>query len=269
VQPVGLDRHRHVVGIEPHRHVKLDVRGDLDPEMAVPGGALLLAMGRAFGAVHVENDALAASVGAVALVVMDMLAAGEGAAPRGVLTITAPLVSGTQVLRPIVDAFLDAQPAVRAKLFLLDRPVSLVEEGIDIALRIAHLPDSSLIAIRIGDVRRVVCASPSYLASRPPIVEPGDLSEYSIVAMTTFGQDSWTFAPTTPSGAPRHVAFTARLVVNSVDAAVASAVAGHGLTMAFSYQVPEQVREAKVPHAKDRFRRRARFVDQGLLEEHL
>jgi DNA-binding transcriptional LysR family regulator len=116
----------------------------------------------------------------------DLLAAGEGAAPRGVLTITAPLVSGTQVLRPIVDAFLDAQPAVRAKFFLLDRPVSLVEEGIDIALRIAHLPDSSLIAIRIGEVRRAVCAAPSYLASRAPIVEPGDLSEHSIVAMTTF-----------------------------------------------------------------------------------
>jgi DNA-binding transcriptional LysR family regulator len=176
----------------------------------------------------------------------DLLAAGEGTAPRGVLTITAPLVSGTQVLRPILDDFLEVQPAVRAKLFLLDRPVSLVDEGIDVALRIAHLPDSSLIAIRIGMVRRVVCASPSYLASRPPIFEPSDLSEHSIVAMTTFGQDSWAFAPATPSGAPRHVAFTSRLVVNSVEAAVASAVAGHGLTMAFSYQVAEQVREGRL-----------------------
>jgi DNA-binding transcriptional LysR family regulator len=176
----------------------------------------------------------------------DMLAAGESSAPRGTLTITAPLVSGAQILRPILDAFLDAQPAVRAKLLLLDRPVSLVDEGIDVALRIAHLPDSSLIAIRIGEVRRVVCASPSYLASRSPVVEPGDLSEHSIVAMTTYGQDSWTFGPATPDGALRHVRFTPRLVVNGVEAAVASAVAGHGLTMAFSYQVADQVREGKL-----------------------
>jgi DNA-binding transcriptional LysR family regulator len=172
----------------------------------------------------------------------DMLAAGEGSAPRGVLTITAPLVSGAQILRPILDAFLDAQPAVRAKLLLLDRPVSLVDEGIDVALRIAHMPDSSLIAIRIGEVRRVVCAAPSYLAGRSPIVEPDDLAGNTVAAMTTFGQDSWTFAPATANGALRHVALAPRLVVNNVEAAVASAVAGHGLTMALSYQVAEQVR---------------------------
>jgi DNA-binding transcriptional LysR family regulator len=149
-------------------------------------------------------------------------------------------------VRPILDAFLDAQPAVRARLLLLDRPVSLVDEGIDVALRIAHLPDSSLIATRIGEVRRVVCAAPSYLAGRAPIVAPGDLAGHSVVAMTTFGQSSWTFAPATSDGAPRHVAFTPRLVVNSIEAAIASAVAGHGLTMAFSYHVAEQVREGQL-----------------------
>jgi DNA-binding transcriptional LysR family regulator len=176
----------------------------------------------------------------------DLLAAGEGAVPRGVLTITAPLVSGAQVLRPVLDAFLDAQPAVRAKLLLLDRPVSLVDEGIDVALRIAHLPDSSLVALRIGEVRRVVCGAPAYLAGRPPIVAPGDLSGHSVVAIATFGQDSWTFAPAAPNGAARHVAFTPRLVVNNVEAAVSSALGGHGLTMAFSYQVAELVRDGKL-----------------------
>lgn len=176
----------------------------------------------------------------------DLLAAGEAAAPRGVLSISAPLVSGAQVLRPILEAFLDAQPAVRARLLLLDRPVSLVDEGIDVALRIAHLPDSSLVAIRIGEVRRVVCAAPGYLAGHPPIVAPADLAAHRIVAMTTFGADGWSFAPSRPGGAPRHVALTPRLVVNSVEAAVASAVAGRGLTMVFSYQIAEPVRAGRL-----------------------
>ena len=150
----------------------------------------------------------------------DMLAAGERAAPRGLLTVGAPLVSGTRILRPILDEFLDANPEVRAKLFLLDRPVSLVDEGVDVALRIAHLPDSSLVAIRIGEVRRVVCAAPAYLAGRPPVAEPADLAGHTIITVTTYGQDSWTFAPASPNGAPRHFAFTPRLMVNTVEAAV-------------------------------------------------
>jgi DNA-binding transcriptional LysR family regulator len=176
----------------------------------------------------------------------DMLAAGERAAPRGLLTVGAPLVSGTRILRPILDDFLDAHPEVRAKLFLLDRPVSLIDEGVDVALRIAHLPDSSLVAIRIGEVRRVACAAPSYLAGRPPIAEPADLAGHPIVTVTTYGQDSWTFAPASPDGAPRHFAFTPRLVINTVDAAVDSAVAGHGVTTAFSYQVAEHVRDGRL-----------------------
>lgn len=106
----------------------------------------------------------------------DLLAAGERAAPRGLITVTAPLVAGAWVLRPILDAFLDAEPAVRARLLLLDRPVSLVEEGVDVALRIAHLPDSSLVALKVGTVRRVVCAAPAYLAHRPAITEPANLA---------------------------------------------------------------------------------------------
>jgi DNA-binding transcriptional LysR family regulator len=176
----------------------------------------------------------------------DMLAAGERSAPRGLLTVGAPLVSGTRILRPILDDFLDAHPEVRAKLFLLDRPVSLVDEGVDVALRIAQLPDSSLVAIRIGEVRRVACAAPAYLARRPPIREPGDLAGHAIVTVTTYGQDSWTFAPATSNGAPRHIALMPRLVVNTVEAAVDSAVAGHGVTTAFSYQVAEHVRDGRL-----------------------
>ncbi|WP_257461820.1 LysR family transcriptional regulator [Archangium lipolyticum] len=169
----------------------------------------------------------------------DLLAAGERAAPRGLLALTAPLVSGARVLRPILDAFLDLYPTVKARLLLLDRPVNLLDEGIDVALRISHLPDSSLVAIRIGEVRRVVCASPSYLAGRPPIHEPGELLAHACIAVSHLGQDAWSFPQ-------RNVHIEPRLSVNSVEAAVASAVEGHGVTRVFSYQVADEVRSGRL-----------------------
>ena len=84
----------------------------------------------------------------------DIAAAGERSAPRGILSLTAPVLSGEEVLRPILDAFTDTYPAVSARLYLLDRLVNLIDEGIDVALRIAHLPDSTLVAIRVGEVRK-------------------------------------------------------------------------------------------------------------------
>jgi DNA-binding transcriptional LysR family regulator len=171
----------------------------------------------------------------------DIFAAGERAAPRGVLTITAPVTSGEEILRPIIDAFLDAYPAVNMRLHLLDRPVNLIDEGIDLALRIAHLADSSLVAIRVGDVRRVVVAAPRYLAQHPVIEEPADLAKHQIVAMTHFGLDSWSFPPFEGSSVPHTVHFVPRVIVNSVRAAVASAVAGRGVTRLFSYHVADQL----------------------------
>jgi len=176
----------------------------------------------------------------------DMLAAGERAAPRGLLTLTAPLISGEEVLRPILDAFLDAYPAVSARLLLLDRPVSLVDEGIDAALRIAHLPDSTLVAVRVGEVRRVVAAAPSYLAQHPRIAEPADLAQHRVVSMTHFGIDSWSFPPAPGTSTARTVQFAPRLIVNSVRAAVASAAEGHGVTRLFSYHVGEEVRAGRL-----------------------
>jgi DNA-binding transcriptional LysR family regulator len=176
----------------------------------------------------------------------DMLAAGESAAPRGLLSVSGPIVSGARILRPILDAYLDVHPAVKARLLLLDRKLNLVEEGIDVALRIGHLPDSSLIAIRVGEVRQVICAAPCYLAARPPIRAPEDLAAHQIVAMTVFGQDSWNFAPTENDPDIRRIAIAPRLIVNTVEAAVGSALEGYGLTRAFSYQVAEEVRAGKL-----------------------
>ncbi|GGF05012.1 LysR family transcriptional regulator [Aliidongia dinghuensis] len=173
----------------------------------------------------------------------DILAAGERSAPRGTLTITAPLISGEEVVRPILDAFLDAYPTVSVRLYLLDRPVNLIDEGIDVALRIAHLPDSTLVAVRLGEVRRIVAAAPGYLARSPRIDEPADLAKHQIIAMTHFGLDSWSFPPAPGSTVPRTVQFTPRFVVNSVRAAVASAAAGGGVTRLFSYHVADEVRD--------------------------
>jgi DNA-binding transcriptional LysR family regulator len=176
----------------------------------------------------------------------DIVAAGERSAPRGTLTLTAPVITGEDVLRPVLDAFMDEHPTVSVKLYLLDRPVNLIDEGIDVALRIAHLADSSFVAIRLGEVRRVIAASPGYLARHPVIHEPADLAKHQIIAMTHFGQDSWSFPPAEGSSVPRAVQFAPRLVVNTVRAAVASAAEGHGVTRLFSYHISDEIREGRL-----------------------
>ena len=177
----------------------------------------------------------------------EIAAAGEKSAPRGVLTLTAPPISGEDILRPILDSFLDAYPMVTARLMLLDRSVSLIDEGIDIAMRVAQLPDSALIATRIGaDIRRVVVASPQYLASHAPIEQPTDLAGHRVIAFSNFGLDSWSFAPAPGSAVPRTATFIPRLVVNTVRAALASAIEGHGLTRLYSYHVAEAVKAGQL-----------------------
>lgn len=173
----------------------------------------------------------------------DLLIAHERSAPRGLLTITAPVAAGEDFLRPMLDDFIARFPAVSVRLQMLDRPVSLIDEGIDVALRIAHLSDSTLIAIPVGEVRRVVAASPRYLAKHPRIGQPADLAQHQIISMTHFGLDSWSFPTSSGSTIPQVVQFAPRFIVNTVRAAVASAVDGHGLTRLFSYHVAKEVKD--------------------------
>ena len=173
----------------------------------------------------------------------DMLVADERSAPRGMLTVTAPVAAGEDVLRALLDEFIERHPAVSIRLQLLDRPVSLIDEGMDVALRIAHLSDSTLVAIPVGAVRRVVVASPDYLARHPAIETPADLARHRIISMTHFGLDSWSFPPSAPAALPQVVQFAPRFVINTIRCAVASAVAGHGVTRLFSYHVAEPVRD--------------------------
>jgi len=177
----------------------------------------------------------------------DLVAVGEEASPRGMLTISAPPILGEEVLRPIIDDFLRLHEPVSVRLLMLNRFVNLVDEGVDIALRIGNLPDSSNISTRIGgDVRRVVVGSPDYLAGRPAIEDPSDLAAHSIIAFSNFGLESWNFSPSRGSSIPRSVHFTPRYVVNSVRAAAASAVGGLGLTRLYSYHVSHLVKDGSL-----------------------
>ena len=177
----------------------------------------------------------------------DLSAAGEKAAPRGTLTITAPPISGEEILRPVVDAYIEAFPTVSVNLVLLDRHVNLVEEGFDVALRVGELPDSSLVAVKVGEgVKRVVVASPRYLKSNPEIREPADLSGHRIVSLASHGIESWVFPPVKGGSVPRSVHFKPRLTVNSVRAALASAAEGNGVTRLYTYHVAERVRDGSL-----------------------
>jgi DNA-binding transcriptional LysR family regulator len=177
----------------------------------------------------------------------DISAAGERAAPRGLLTITAPVMFGTHILRPIVTAFLRREPAVQIRYLLLDRLVNLIDEGVDLALRIAPLPDSSLIALRIGEVRQVLCASPEYLARKPPIVAPADLADHDCIAIAQMGpNEGWTFPPSPGGKMARTVRIKPRLTVNADEAAVKSAVDGDGVLRVLSYKIDTEVRAGRL-----------------------
>ena len=172
----------------------------------------------------------------------DLAVAGNRAAPRGVLTVTAPVMFGTRVLRPVVGAFLRAYPAMQVRYLLLNRMTNLVDEGIDVALRIAPLQESNQIAVRIGTVRRVLCASPTYLAGRPPIESLSDLAHHACIGIEpTSPSDIWSFPPAPGGRIARTVRVKPRLMVNTDEAAVSAAVDGEGIVRIFSYKIQREV----------------------------
>ncbi|HEY0646977.1 LysR family transcriptional regulator [Phenylobacterium sp.] len=169
------------------------------------------------------------------------VAQSEAGPLRGHLRISAPLVFGRRHMAPVLAAFLDANPEVTGELVLHDRNLDLVDEQIHVALRIAVLADSSLIVRRVGEVRRVVVASPDYLAGRPGPQAPADLAEHEIVYSSTQpGPTEWRFA------AGEAVRLRPRLMVNAVEPVVAAAVEGRGITRVFSYQVADELADGRL-----------------------
>ncbi|RBP15548.1 DNA-binding transcriptional LysR family regulator [Roseiarcus fermentans] len=166
----------------------------------------------------------------------ERVASGEFRAPRGDLIVTAPIVFGRLHLAPVAIDFLRTYPDVDIRIVFSDQFVDLLEDHVDLALRIGPLPDSRLIAIHLGTVRHVVCASPAYLAERGVPRHPAELEAHACVAFQTLTAGGvWTFKEATV--APR-----ARLVVTTADAAIAAAIAGVGLTRVLSYQIADAVR---------------------------
>ena len=167
-------------------------------------------------------------------------AVGEAATPQGHLTVTASVTFGRTALAPVVAEFLARQPRVTASVLLLDRVVNLVEEGIDVAVRIGQLPDSNLIARRIGAVHRILVASPEYLAARGAPVSPADLRLHAVIAFTgLMPRREWRFQDGERSGS---VSLQPRFEINDAVAALQAAERGYGITIALSYMVVEQIR---------------------------
>jgi len=160
-------------------------------------------------------------------------AAGSFATPSGTLTITASVMFGQQYILPIIMDYLAEYPGVSIRTLFVDRMVNLVDEGVDLAVRIGNLPNSGFSALRVGSVRRVVCGSPDYFEKNGVPATPADLANHSVIAATSawtstewrFGQDQKTIVHVHP-----------RLYCNTNDAALQAAINGFGLTRVLSYQ---------------------------------
>ena len=182
-------------------------------------------------------------------IVADLLEADESVsglhtAPRGRLTVTAPVLFGALHVTPIVTEYLTRYPQVSATCLFLDRVVNLLDEGVDVAVRIGELPDSTLQAVRVGQVRRVICASPAYLAQHGTPLTPADLERHSIVsASSVTPAPEWKLAH---RGQAHTVRLQPRMTTTTNDSAVVAALSGFGLTRLLSYQVTEHLRSGRL-----------------------
>jgi DNA-binding transcriptional LysR family regulator len=170
-------------------------------------------------------------------------AAGEFSTPRGELVVTAPIVFGRLHVLPVISDFLAHFPEINVRMTLSDRNVDLVEDHIDMAVRVGELPDSRLVATRLGTIRRVICGSPAYLAGHGTPKTPKDLADFTCVTFSGMPA-SWTFVGRNRvSQPPRPLC---RLNINTAEAAIDAAIAGVGLTHVLSYQVSRAIADGKL-----------------------
>jgi DNA-binding transcriptional LysR family regulator len=168
---------------------------------------------------------------------------GDGATPGGTLVITAPVTFGRLHILPVVNALLREYPALTIRLTLIDRVVRLVDEGIDVAVRIGDLSDSALHALKVAEVRRILVASPAYLAAHGTPASIAALHTHPLIAFTELDRaDEWRFGP---AGKPA-IRIEPRLTVNAADAAVAAAVDGVGIARLLSYQAMDAIADGKL-----------------------
>lgn len=174
----------------------------------------------------------------------DEAAAGINAEPRGHLTITAPVMFGRMHVMPGIINYLERYPDTEVSAVFLDRVVNLLEEGIDVGIRIGELPDSTMQALPVGAVRIVTCASPEYLSEHGSPRHPGELEEHYIIASSA-GNNAvdWRFHQPRDSWSQR---LKPRLSVTSNDAAIEAAIQGLGITRLLSYQVAPFISAGKL-----------------------
>ena len=218
---------RHLAALEAQIGVRLITRTTRDLVLTEPGRHYLDTCQR----VIAELDAA------------DLRLAGEHAEPQGELALSAPVVFGRLHVLPIVVEFLAMYPLVTVRMLLVDRVVDLIEEGLDIVVRIGSLPDSSLVATRLGAIRSVVCASPSYLAKRGTPATPQELAGHDCIAFHTLQPaERWSFS----ARKQIRVAVNPRLTVNTAEAAIDAAKAGLGIARVLSYQAEASLNDGSL-----------------------
>ncbi|TAN52277.1 MAG: LysR family transcriptional regulator [Methylococcaceae bacterium] len=174
----------------------------------------------------------------------DDAALGLNAEPRGLLTVTAPVLFGRIYVMPGIVEYLRRYPVVEVNALFVDRVVNLLEEGVDVAIRIGELPDSSYRALRVGSARRVLCAAPDYLTTHGMPQTPDDLLQHRIILAR--GLNPHNEMRFLQGGLPRTVKLQPILSVSDNDSAAGAAMAGLGLTRLLSYQIAEPLQTGKL-----------------------
>lgn len=226
---------RKIADLEAHLRARLMLRTRLGTELTEAGLAYIEASRRILE--QVEEA--------------ERIAAGEYSAPRGELRITAPTLFGQRHVMPVALAFLEQNPEISLKLHLEDRQINLADEHIDIAVRIGHLEAGGLIATKVGEVSRVICASPAYLDRRGRPRAPDELADHDGISFRGFSvTPEWRYRGDNPAlgEEPRP-----RLSVNSTAAAIDAALAGFGLVRVLSYQVEEHLRQGALEAVLEAF----------------
>jgi DNA-binding transcriptional LysR family regulator len=221
---------RKVAELETHLGCRLLTRSTRKLELTAPGRDYLAACKRILEQVgEAERQAL-----------------GEYASPRGELSLTAPVVFGRLHVVPVVCDFLARHPKIDARLIQSDRNLHLLEDHIDAAVRIGVLPDSTLIALPLGFVRRIVCGSPTYFAAHGVPKTPADLGRLDAITFDALGSAStWAFAGE-GSARAEAVRVRTRLRTNTAEAALDAAIAGGGVTQVLSYQASAALAEGRL-----------------------
>jgi DNA-binding transcriptional LysR family regulator len=218
---------RHLKALEDDLDVRLITRTTRRLTLTEPGRAYLETCRRVLSELDAAERRLA----------------GEQAEPQGQLALTAPILFGRRHVQPVVCAYLEAYPRTSARMLLVDRVVDLVEEGLDLGIRIGHLPDSSMRATALGTMRYVCCASPSYLDAAGVPEEPKALAGHPCISFATFSHpERWVFH----GRKPQTVTVAPRLIVNTAEAAIDGAKAGLGIVRVLSYQAEKSLKDGSL-----------------------